>query len=122
MIITSEYMKDEDNVHVIPQLYTRDNEGPIKRLKMINRCIYIFQTDTPFWVAGISGHGMFSLPLRSSGPIFEAEFLASLYGIYSHLPFSNNVYLIGDNTGVLYSLQKGGSRNLISNYFFAEFS
>ena len=68
-------------------------------------------------VAGISGHGMFSLPLRSSCPIFEAEFLASLYGTYSHLPFSNNIYLIGDNTGVLYSLQKGSSRNLISNYF-----
>ena len=66
-------------------------------------------------VAGISGHGMFSLPLRSSRPIFEAEFLASLYGIYSHLPFSNNVCLIGDNTGVLYSLQKGNSRNLIGS-------
>ena len=68
-------------------------------------------------VAGISGHGMFSFPLRSLRPIFEAEFMASLYGIYSHLPFSNNVRLIGDNTGVLYSVQKGSSRNLTSNYF-----
>ena len=68
-------------------------------------------------VAGISGHRMFSLPLRSSRPIFEAEFLASLYGIYSYLPFSKNVCFIGDNTGVLYFLQKGSSRNLVSNCF-----
>ena len=68
-------------------------------------------------VAGISGHGMFSLPLGSSRPIFEAEFLVSLYGSFSHLPFSNNVCFIGDNTGVLYSLQKGSSRNLISDWF-----
>ena len=39
------------------------------------------------------------------GGIFEAEFLASLHGIYSHLPYSNKVCLIGDNTGVLYCLQ-----------------
>ena len=45
-------------------------------------------------VAGISGNGMFSFLLRSSRPIFEAEFLASLYGIYSHLPYSNKVCLI----------------------------
>ena len=70
-------------------------------------------------VAGISGHGMFSFPLRSSRPIFEAEFL---YGIYSHLPYSNKVFLIGDNTGVLYCLRKGSSKNFISNCFFAEFS
>ena len=37
LIINSEYMKDKDNVHVIPQLYTRDNEGLIKRLPMIDR-------------------------------------------------------------------------------------
>ena len=37
LIINSEYMKDEDKVHVTPQLYTRDNEGPIKRLPMIDR-------------------------------------------------------------------------------------
>ena len=68
-------------------------------------------------VAGISGHRMFSFPLRSSRPIFEAEFLASLYGIYSHLLYSNKVGLIGDNTGVLYCLQKGSSKNFISNCF-----
>ena len=68
-------------------------------------------------VPGISGHGMFSFPLRSSHPIFEAEFLASLYAIYYHLPFSNKVCLIGGNTGVLYCLQKDSLRNLISNCF-----
>ena len=84
----------------------------------VARCsVTCFVDATNFRVAGISGPGMFSFPLRSSRPILEAEFLASLYGIYSHLPFSNNVRLIGDNTGVLYSVQKGSSRNLISNYF-----
>ena len=68
-------------------------------------------------VAGISSHGMFSFPLRSSRPIFEAEFLAFLYCIYSHLPYSNKVCLIGDNTGVLYCLRKGSSRNFIANCY-----
>ena len=68
-------------------------------------------------VAGISGHGMFSFPLKSLHPIFEAEFLASLYGIYFHLLYSNKVCLIGDNTGVLYCLRKGSSRNFVSNCF-----
>ena len=85
--------------------------------RVARRSVTCFVDATNSRVAGISGHGMFSFPLRSPRPIFEAEFLASLYGIYSHLPFSNNVRLIGDNTGVLYSLQKGSSRNLISNYF-----
>ena len=85
--------------------------------RVARHSVTCFVDATQSRVAGISGHGMFSLPLRSSRPIFEAEFLASLYGIYSHLPFSNNVCLIGDNTGVLYSLQKGSSRNLISNCF-----
>ena len=68
-------------------------------------------------MAGISGHGMFSLPVRSSRPIFEAGFLASLLGIYSHLPYSNKVCLIGGNTGVLYCLQKGSPRNFIANRY-----
>ena len=50
------------------------------------RSVPCFVDATTSRVAGISGHGMFSFPLRSSRPIFEAEFLASLYGIYSHLP------------------------------------
>ena len=37
LFINSVYMKGEDNVLVIPQLYTRDNKGPIKRLPMIDR-------------------------------------------------------------------------------------
>ena len=84
----------------------------------VGRCsVTCFVDATNSRVAGISGHGMFSLPLRSLRPIFEAEFLASLYRIYSQLPFFNNVCLIGDDAGVLYSLQKGSSRNLISNCF-----
>ena len=71
-------------------------------------------------VAGISGHGMFSFPLRSSRPIFEAECLASFFGIYFHLPYSNKVCLIGDNTGVLYCLRKSSSRNFVSNCFFLQ--
>ena len=85
--------------------------------RVARRSVTCFVDATISRVAGISGHRMFPLPLRSLRPIFEAEFLASLYEIYSHLPFSNNVCLIGDNTGVLYSLQKGSSRNLISNCF-----
>ena len=57
---------------------------------------------------------MFSFPLRSSRPIFEKEFLAFLYGIYSHLPYSNKVCLVGDNTSVLYCLRIGSSRNFIA--------
>ena len=68
-------------------------------------------------VAGISGHGMFPLLFRSSHPIFEPEFLASLLDIYSHLQYTNKVCLIGDNTGVLYCLQKGSSRNFIANCY-----
>ena len=95
-------------------------KGPLfyaGRSRVARHSVTCFADATNSRVAGISGHGMFSFPLRSSLPIFEAEFLASLYGIYSHLPFSNNVCLIGDNTGVLYSVQKGSSRNLISDYF-----
>ena len=33
-------------------------------------------------VAGISGHGMFSFPLMSFHPIFEAEFLAFFFVWY----------------------------------------
>ena len=56
-------------------------------------------------VALISGRGLFSFPIKSSRSIFEAEFFASLYGIYSHLPYSNKVCLIGNNIGVLYCLR-----------------
>ena len=48
---------------------------------------------------------------------FEAKLFASLYGIDSHLPYSNKVCLIGDNTSVLYCLRKNISRNFISNCF-----
>ena len=68
-------------------------------------------------VAGISGHGMLSLPLRSSCPFSEAEFLVSLLGIYSHLPYSNKVCFIGGNADVLYCLQKGSLRNFIANCY-----
>ena len=92
------------------------------RSRVARHSVPCFVYATNSRVAGISGHGMFSFPLRSSRPIFEAEFLASLHGTYSHLPYSNKVCLIGDNTGVLYCLRKGSSRNFTANCFFAEFS
>ena len=84
---------------------------------MIRRSVPCFVDATTSRVAGISGHGMFSFPLKTSYPIFEVEFFASLYDIYSHLAYSNKVCLIGDNTGVLYCLRKGSSRNFNSNCF-----
>ena len=69
--------------------------------RVVRHSLPCFVDATNSRVAGISGHGMFPFPFRSSRPIFEADFLASLYGIYSHLPFSNKFCQIGDNTGVL---------------------
>ena len=53
--------------------------------------------------------------LPAPRPIFEAEFLASFYGIGKYRPISNNIHLIGDNLGVLFCLKRGSSRNLFAN-------
>ena len=74
-----------------------------------------FVDATPSRVAGISGQGGFAFSLPAPCPIFEAEFLASSYGIGMYRPFSNNIHLIGDNLGVLYCLKRGSSRNLFAN-------
>ena len=74
-----------------------------------------FVDATPSRVAGISGHGGFAFSLPAPRPIFEAEFLASFYGIGKYRPISNNIHLIGDNLGVLFCLKRGSSRNLFAN-------
>ena len=74
-----------------------------------------FVDATPSRVAGISGHGGFAFSLPALRPIFEAEFLASFYGIGKYRPISNNIHLIGDNLGVLFCLKRGSSRNLFAN-------
>ena len=56
-------------------------------------------------VAGISGQGGFAFSLPAPRPIFEAEFFASFYGIVMYRPISNNIHLIGDNSGVLFCLK-----------------
>ena len=66
-----------------------------------------FVDATPSRVAGISGHGGFAFSLPAPRPIFEAEFLASFYGIGKYRPISNNIHLIGDNLGVLFCLNRG---------------
>ena len=76
-----------------------------------------FVNRTPLCVAGISGKGCFSRPLPSSTPIFEAELCAALAGIFYHLPFSNFIWLVGDNLGVLFVLRKGSCRNSTGNFF-----
>ena len=42
--------------------------------RVVRRSVPCFVDATTSRVAGISGHGMFSFPLRSSCPIFEVEF------------------------------------------------
>ena len=74
-----------------------------------------FVDATPSRVAGISGQGGFAFSLHAPRPIFEAEFLASFYGIGMYRPISNNIHLIGDNLGVLFCLKRGSSRNLFAN-------
>ena len=74
-----------------------------------------FVDATPSRVAGISGQGGFAFSLPAPRPIFEAEFLASSYGIGMYRPISNNIHLIGDNLGVLFCLKRGSSRNLFAN-------
>ena len=54
-----------------------------------------FVDATPSRVAGISGQGGFAFSLPAPRPIFEAEFLASFYGIGKYRPISNNILLIG---------------------------
>lgn len=76
-----------------------------------------FVDATPSRVAGISGQGGFAFSLPAPRPIFEAEFLASLHGIGTYRPFTNNIHLIGDNLGVLFCLKRGSSRNLVANEF-----
>ena len=74
-----------------------------------------FVDATPSRVAGISGQGGFALSLHAPRPIFEAQFLASFYGIGMYQPISNNIHLIGDNLGVLFCLKRGSSHNLFAN-------
>ena len=74
-----------------------------------------FVDATPSRVAGISGQGGFAFFLHAPHPIFEAEFLASFYGIGMYQPISNNIHLTGDNLGVLFCLKRGSSRNLFAN-------
>ena len=74
-----------------------------------------FVDATPSRVAGISGHGGFAFSLPAPRFIFEAEFLASFYGIGKYRPISNNIHLIGDNLGVLFGLKRGSSLNLFAN-------
>ena len=76
-----------------------------------------FVDATPSRVAGISGQGGFAFSLPSPRHIFEAEFLAFLYGIGTYLPISNNIHLIGDNLRVLFCLKRCSSRNLVANEF-----
>lgn len=79
-----------------------------------------FVDATPDRVAGISCQGGFSTPLFYGTPIFEAELLAAYLGIVCHLPFSNNLCLVGDNSGVLFVLKKGCSRNLTVNFILQQ--
>ena len=72
-----------------------------------------FVNATPSRVAGISGQRGFALSLPAPHPIFEAEFLAFLYGIGMYRPIYNNI--IGDNLGVLFCLKRGSSHNLFAN-------
>ena len=74
-----------------------------------------FVDATPSRVAGISGQGGFAFSLPAPRPIFEAEFLASFYGIGKYRPISNSIHLIGDNLGVLFCLKRGSSHNLFAN-------
>ena len=74
-----------------------------------------FVNATPSRVAGISGQGGFAFSLPAPRPFFEAEFLASFYGIGMYQPISNNIHFIGDNLGVLFCLKRGSSRNLFGN-------
>ena len=74
-----------------------------------------FVDATPFRVAGIVSQGGFAFSLPVPRPIFEAEFLASFYGIGTYQPISNNIHLIGDNLGVLFCLKRGSSHNLFAN-------
>ena len=74
-----------------------------------------FVNGTPSRVAGISGQGGFALSFPAPRPIFEAELLASFYGIGMYRPISNNIHLIGDNLGVLFCIKRGSSRNLFAN-------
>ena len=66
-------------------------------------------------VAGISGQGGFAFSLPTPHPIFVAEFLASFYAIGMYRPISNNIHLIGDNSGVLFCLKRGSPHNLLAN-------
>ena len=76
----------------------------------------VAQPSLPCFVdARISGQGGFAFSLHAPRPIFEAEFLASFYGIGMYRPISNNIHLIGDNLGVLFCLKRGSSRNLFAN-------
>ena len=74
-----------------------------------------FVDATPSRVAGISGQRGFAFSFHAPRPIFEAEFLASFYGIGMYRPISNNFHLIGDNLVVLFYLKRGSSRNLFAN-------
>ena len=59
--------------------------------------------------------GWFAFSLPAPRPIFEAEFLASFYGIGKYRPISNNIHLIGDNLGALFCLKRGSSCNLFAD-------
>ena len=50
-----------------------------------------FVDATPSRVAGIAGQGGFAFSLPAPRLTFEAEFLASFYGIGSYRPISNNM-------------------------------
>ena len=76
-----------------------------------------FVDATPLRVAGISGKGCFSRPLPSPSPVFKVELCVALTGIFYHLPFSNFIWLVGDNLGVLFVLRKGSCRNSTGNFF-----
>ena len=67
-----------------------------------------FVDATPSRVAGISGQGGFAFSLPAPRPVFEAEFLASFYGIGKYRPISNNIHLIGDNLRSYHFLPHGG--------------
>ena len=82
---------------------------------MAQPSLLCFVDATPSRVAGITDQGRFAFSLPAPRPIFEAEFLASFYGIGTYRPISNNIHLIGDNLGVLFCIKKGSSRNLFAN-------
>ena len=60
-----------------------------------------FVDATPLRVAGISSKRCFTRSLPSPTPSFEAELCAALTGIYYHLPYSNFIWLVGNNLCII---------------------